>query len=267
LSVSGPDSPEAHSVDSTYLTRLAVFGKLYLFPSVGSTNDIARQLKARGTPALVVAETQTKGRGRFGRVWESRPGGLYFSLLLFPDSERKALCGLIALLAGLACVKSVERNCSLKSEIAWPNDVLVAHRKLAGFLCESKGQALIVGCGINVNQEGFPRELTEATSLRILTGREYDRYALLASFLAEFKHLYDDLKPQNLLPLLGEIKAHTSMLNHPVQAEVGFPGLGTLGARKITGTALDIDNTGRLILRAANGRVVALSEGTVRRIR
>lgn len=247
------------------MSQLARFGKLYLFQSLDSTNDEARRLAVRGEPAVIVAESQTQGRGRLGRSWSSVPGGLYFSMLLFPGPQWSSLKNpVIALLAGVACARTIEAKAGLKPEIAWPNDVLIGDRKVAGILCEGKGRAVIVGCGVNLNQEGFPPDLPEAVSLKQATGRDLEPYGFLSFFLDEFTHLYESTDTGDARAVIGIVKPYLRMLNQRVRAELGFLGLGY---RQVQGTAVDLDAFGRLVVRDDKDRLIALNAATVRRIR
>ncbi|MEL6615689.1 MAG: biotin--[acetyl-CoA-carboxylase] ligase, partial [Bacteroidota bacterium] len=163
-------------------------------PSVGSTQAEAAEWAASGAKsgALVTADHQTTGRGRLGREWADEPGrDLALSLVLRPSLPADRL-GLVPLAAGLAVVDALDsrvREVALK----WPNDVLVAGRKIAGVLaettwrtCGSGGQSptVLLGIGVNVNRRAFPDALADrATSLVLASGDEHDRAALLADLL------------------------------------------------------------------------------------
>jgi|GEM_PF-28123 len=146
--------------------------------SCATTMFEAARLAASGAPhgSAVVANEQTAGQGRFGRVWHSERGaGLYVSIIL-----RLPEAGLLTLALGLAVADAIEIPCDLR----WPNDVLVNGRKIAGILVNRELDAFIAGIGINVNHSAFPPELAGiATSLRLATGREHDREALLGRLL------------------------------------------------------------------------------------
>jgi len=138
-----------------------------------STNDRVRELAGEGAAAftVVIAETQTAGRGRSGKRWESPPGtGLWMSFLLRPGAEGSP--SLVPILVGLATARTIELVCrTLRPEIKWPNDVLVNGLKVGGILCEGVGSdAVVVGVGLNISQrqEDFPPGLRDhATSLAV----------------------------------------------------------------------------------------------------
>jgi BirA family transcriptional regulator, biotin operon repressor / biotin---[acetyl-CoA-carboxylase] ligase len=164
--------------------------------SVGSTNDelIRRAASGAAEGQVIVTDEQTAGRGRHGRSWWDRPGAsLLFSLLLRPSIPlaRFPLLGMaMACAVAAAGCEATGRDLAVK----WPNDVLCDGRKLCGILAESRpgaaGHALVVGTGINVNQEldDFPPDIRDrATSLRIAGGKMIDREALLLAVLAHFE--------------------------------------------------------------------------------
>ena len=179
------------------------FGQpLRYFDEIGSTNTEALAWAEEGAPegALVVANHQTAGRGRWGREWLSAPGSLLqFSLVLRPEIPVTHL-GLLTTALGVACADVIEVLAKIPTGIKWPNDVIVRSRKLAGILVESKlaGQKLstaIAGVGINVNwtREEVPAEIAErATSIAIESdGAPPERANLLGAILASFESVYE----------------------------------------------------------------------------
>jgi BirA family biotin operon repressor/biotin-[acetyl-CoA-carboxylase] ligase len=252
--------------EGAYLTRLARFGKVYLFPAVTSTNDVAKKLAAEGQPALVAAETQTRGRGRFSREWLSPSGGLWFSMLFFPDLAQERI-GLITLAAGLAVADSVEKLAGLKPDLLWPNDVMLDGRKVCGILCEGKGKAVIAGIGLNLNQASFPSELPDATSLFLALGKSLDRFEMMLAICEGFFHRLDELKAASTLPLIGELKSRMPMLGRPVTVETSWVGLGSLAPRQVLGTALDLNENGELLVQTPDGATRTFSAGKVIRVR
>ena len=198
------DFAEAIELARPRLGRLA--SSISYFPTIGSTNDAASALAAGGAHegAVVIAETQTAGRGRRGRRWCSPPGsGLYVSLVLTPCRARLApdrAAALTTLAAGLALAEAVEAATGLRPDIKWPNDLLVGRRKVAGILAEGVAgpartiESIVLGYGINVGQTAFAPELGDrATSLELELGRPVDRAMLCAETLAACATRYDDL--------------------------------------------------------------------------
>ena len=228
------------------------------YPVVGSTMDVARELAVAGRAhgALVVAGEQRAGKGRFGRRWLTPPGGnLAFSLLVRPDmAHLKAL----AMIASLAIVRGVERQCGLACDIKWPNDVQVRGRKLAGVLIDSEfsGESpdfAIIGAGINVNVDpaGEPEIAEIATSVLKETGRTHDREALLAGCLNELETLY-------LAPVAEAARAWRAALN-----TIGRQVQVKSGSEIHEGRAVDVTPDGELLLRTQDGAVRAFAAGEV----
>lgn len=146
---------------------------------MASTNDLAREmaLSGAGEGLAVVAAHQTAGRGRQGRTWASPPGqGLYLSLVLRPQLHPTE-APIITLAAAVAVAETFRLDFDLAADIKWPNDLLVAGRKICGILLESATeretlQYAVLGLGVNLCQQSFPEELRDtATSLFIETGR------------------------------------------------------------------------------------------------
>jgi len=180
-------------------------GTVLYFSSVGSTNDIAVKMALSGQDEglVVIADSQTSGRGRRGRTWFSPPAsGLYVSVLLDPGRAREPerATTLLTIAAGVALAEAIEQRTGLRADIKWPNDLHVQRRKLAGILAEavaSSGRtvtAVVLGYGINVGRMSYPPELVNvATSLETELGRSVDRAALCAATLAAIARRYADL--------------------------------------------------------------------------
>jgi BirA family biotin operon repressor/biotin-[acetyl-CoA-carboxylase] ligase len=168
--------------------------RLHHFPSTESTNTLLLEAAANGAPegTLYLADEQTVGRGRGGHAWHSSPGdGLYLSVLAKPSLHlREALW--ISLATGLAAQSAIKTTTGLTIDIRWPNDLLYNGKKLGGILVEAAVEHdadatlryAVIGIGININHEDFPPELSSlATSLRIATGQEQSRNALIIALL------------------------------------------------------------------------------------
>ncbi len=154
---------------------------------LGSTNDLARLLSDAGLAegTVVVARTQTRGRGRHGRVWTSPPGGLWCSIVLRP--ARDAGWGRLSLAMAVAAAEAIDAAAGVQSAIRWPNDIVIGGRKVAGILLEAARDAIIVGIGINANvpADALPDALRAASvSLHEVAGRAVDPTGLLDGLLA-----------------------------------------------------------------------------------
>lgn len=200
--------------------------------------------------ALVVADHQTSGRGRLGRSWEAPPGtALLFSLLLKPPPGR--VVPQLSLVAGIGVADALERTVGLSVQLKWPNDVMLRRQKVAGCLAEARDEAVVLGIGVNVSQRS--EQLPEgAGSLWTLTGREWDREALLTTIL-------EDLSARYAAWLDGGLDAV-------------YEGLGPrdfLRGRRVSvngtsGVAAKIDREGRLEIEVGHGRSAVVESGEVR---
>jgi len=178
------------------------FGRtLHHLYSVDSTNSYAVGLlgqdKSAAHGTVVMAERQTAGRGRRGRSWISIPGvGLYISIILRPEIS-SSLAPLLTLGTAVAAHDAIERATELEVDIKWPNDLLLGRKKICGILSELEAEvdhvrAMVIGVGINVNNEEFPEEIADsATSLRLELRRTHSRIEILLDFLHEFERLYE----------------------------------------------------------------------------
>jgi BirA family transcriptional regulator, biotin operon repressor / biotin---[acetyl-CoA-carboxylase] ligase len=181
-----------------------------VYDSIDSTNLEALRWAAEQGAAegsLVVADSQTEGRGRWGRSWLSQPGaGLLFSVVLRPKSLEP---GLLTTAGGLAVARAVEEECDLPTLLKWPNDVLIGERKVSGILVESRsvghaGNAAVLGVGINLygRPDDWPAEIAAgATSIAqevesIGSSRVPARAELLGSVLRHLQSLYDRMSTQ-----------------------------------------------------------------------
>ena len=178
----------------------SLFGKrIYHFFKIDSTNRVALELGHAGEPegAVVLAEEQTAGRGRAGRTWHSeRAAGIYMSLLLRPRLA-PVQAPLLTMMAGLSARAAIQDATGLPLDVKWPNDLMIQGKKIGGILTEMHAEPnqvrfVIVGIGINVNQEKFPGELAAlATSLRAESGKRESRLEIVVKLLREFENDYN----------------------------------------------------------------------------
>lgn len=239
-------------------------GRGYEFLSAcASTNDVVRSRAAAGAAEglLVVADSQTAGRGRLGRSWHSPPGqNLYFSLLLRPALAARHAAPL-TLLAATALARTLT-EAGATPRLRWPNDLLLPAagglRKAAGILADmstdsEKVRHIVLGVGLNVNGLEFPPELAErATSLRMAHRRAFDRVRLLVDFLAAFEPIYDDFLARG--PASGLVQWRR-------YADLGRVYRIDRDGARVEGVATDIDDDGALLVRDEAGRVHRLISG------
>ena len=240
--------------------------RLLYFESIGSTSDVAAALASEGAPegTVVIADAQTSGRGRRGHTWFSPPGaGLYVSVVLTPSRARHEpdrAVSVLTLSAGVALAEAVERVTGLAPGIKWPNDLLVARRKLAGILAEGVAlpsadglRAVVLGYGINVGTAAFPPDLAaRVTSLESELGRAVDRAMLCAESLAALAMRYDDLMTGRFDAILDAWRARSVGSRG---AKVEWDAVS--GVR--SGVTEGIDGMGALLVRTGHSleRIVA----------
>jgi len=157
-----------------------LFPYMLWLEEVSSTQEL---IKGGDFPcgSVVVADRQKRGKGRKGRRWESQEGGLYFSFVLCSGDFRDF--AQMPLVVGYALSMYLE-SLGVRTSIKWPNDVYAGGKKVSGVLVERSGGRIVVGVGLNVGQESFPKELEDkATSIKLLTGKEYRRKDVLIGVL------------------------------------------------------------------------------------
>jgi BirA family biotin operon repressor/biotin-[acetyl-CoA-carboxylase] ligase len=243
--------------------RLGTFDHQPLwYEEVGSTNDVARAAAEAGAPEglVLVANTQSLGRGRVGRSWSSPPGaGLYVSVVLRP---RESALRLLTIAAGVAIAEGVHAASGLQTCLKWPNDVYVGSRKLAGILAEGGSSAgavdhVVLGFGINIRRAAYPPDVVaRATSLESELGRDVDRGLVLAECLAALSHRYGMLQRGAVDDVIAAWRKRGAL--HMSRA-VEWDADG--GSRR--GRAEDIDATGALLVRI-DDRIVRVISGEVR---
>lgn len=253
--------------------RGEIIGRDIIFlESTTSTNDTAMDIgRQRKDPEgiVVVADSQSMGRGRLGRSWVSPPGvNLYFTVLLrlpLPVKESQQ----IVIMAAVATVSAIRKYTGLKAEIKWPNDILIKGRKTGGILIDMKSDSgridiIALGIGINVNQslEMLPEEMREgATSIKRECGSDVDRIGLLGGVLAELERCYKILLRRDKKILLNEWLRLDSTIGKRVTVEGVPASLRTYDS--ISGIAEGIDDNGRLLVRLSSGELKRVNAGDV----
>ncbi len=234
------------------------------YRTIQSTNDLAAAQAEHGAPegTIVVADQQTKGRGRLGRAWFSPAGaGIYVSIILRPKFAPELAPGL-SLMTALALARTLEKLCPDAVAIKWPNDVLLGGKKVAGILTELSAERdkighVIVGVGINVNHGvgHFPDDLKQtATSVRRFLKHKVSRVELLRYFLAQFESEYTHYQKHQLAQSHRQLRKYSSLLGREITV--------IAGRSRISGIAHDIDIHGRLILRSGS-ELIPITAGEV----
>lgn len=270
----------AAAVRAGVLAGSRLWSQVSVVAETGSTNAdlIAAAAAGAAEGTVLVAERQTRGRGRLGRQWLSEPGAaLTFSVLLRPVAVPPASRGWLPLLAGVAVAAGVRAQTGLDVSLKWPNDVVVISEgpagslgKLAGILAEQSGDAIVIGTGLNVAATpvlaaaGRPSAAYGPASLADL-GVTTDRTALLTAILRDLEHWYlrwaSGMAPGDAVSsgLRAEYLRSCCTVGRDVRVEL--PG-GTM----LTGRACDIDSAGRLLV-ATEAGVQPVSAGDVIHVR
>jgi BirA family transcriptional regulator, biotin operon repressor / biotin---[acetyl-CoA-carboxylase] ligase len=168
--------------------------KIVRYKEIDSTSDEAKRLIKKGAleGTVVVAGTQTEGKGKPGSGWFSPPDyGVYLSVILKPFKNPNDLPS-ITIIGAEAVIRVIKKVSNLTANIKLPNDVLINGKKIAGILTERDSSGnLIIGVGVNINNppNSFPPDLT-ATSLRIESGKEHNLKAFIDLFLTELDREY-----------------------------------------------------------------------------
>ena len=220
-----------------------------------STMDAAKNLARKGCPdfTTVIAGRQVSGRGRLKREWLSDKGGLYFTMVLRPDLP-PVLSFRVSFLASLTLARILNEMFGVDVRVKWPNDLLVDERKICGMLSELEAEAdrvafINVGVGVNVNNDPSAIE-PAAISLKAILGRKVSKKDILARYLDAFEQ---QMQTAALDRVIEEWKAYTVTLNREVRV---------VTTREVfTGKAVDVDDSGALVLKCADGSLQKILYG------
>jgi len=239
--------------------------KIYSYKETASTNDAAHNLAMHGEKegSIVIAESQTAGRGRMGRIWVSpKSKGAYFSVILRPDILPKEVSS-ITLFSALSVAKTIREMTNLAAFIKWPNDVLIDSQKICGVLTEMNAETdkinfVIIGIGININtkKELLPKG---ATSIAEESGRELSRVEIVRSIFKNMDKYYRLFNSGHIDEIIREYKEFSNFLGTRVQV--------TYHETKIEGYAIDVDRDGALVLRMDSGLNERVLAGDVTMLR
>lgn len=241
--------------------------RLICLPETASTNADAFRLAEDGAVegTVVIADAQSGGKGRMGRVWSSPPGiNLYCSVILRP-SVKPHQAPQLTFLSAVAVARAIELTTALKPEIKWPNDILIHGRKVAGLLNEMSSETdginfVILGIGVNLNMSAaqFPVDVrTPATSLLLEQGRPVSRAQFAAIMLNELDRLYGDFLLYGFDPVRDEWQLRCNANGHEVSVSDG-------GAETLRGMFNGIDGDGAMLVRLPSGMVERILSGDVR---
>lgn len=237
--------------------------KVYRYEKVSSTNDIASKLSKEGEGIVVIANTQTKGRGKLGRTWFSpKDKNIYVSIILQPKINSK-YSPRITLICALSIVQTLNEIFNLDTKIKWPNDIFINNKKLGGILTEINTTRdiinyAIVGIGLNLNmeKEDFPEDLREISiSLKQILGYLVSKDFVLEKILQKIETNYLIFQKDGFMPLLQKIKLYIYNLNNFIK--INF------NKQIIEGQIIDLDDNGSLLLRTSNGFIKPIISGEI----
>lgn len=235
-------------LNTDYLGRNFIYAE-----ELSSTNTYLMDKESKQTinGTIVLAEKQTKGKGRKDRVWHSAPdSNLTFSILLTKDKLLFKNSNLINFAAALAISYSIENLYQLKTELKWPNDVLINGKKTSGILIEATSQGnkierMVIGIGVNVNQNSFQGTFNyPPTSIKIELDRNVEREKLLAEILNNFELLLEKIKKDNNT-IIDDWKTKCNMIGSRISI--------TENETEKYGIFYDVDNEGFLLLKTKDG--------------
>ncbi len=234
------------------------------YEETDSTNTRAKEAGEEGMAegTLFVADRQSAGKGRRGRQWSSPSGeNIYMTLLLRPQINPSKASEMTLLMA-LAVADGIKKCTGENVGIKWPNDVIIGGKKVCGILTEMSTEIeyinyVVIGVGINVNQETFPEEIENvATSLKLAVGDMVDRAALTAEVMESFERIYRKfLESEDLAGVREEYES--MLLNKNQKVRVLEPG------HEYEAVALGITETGELIVQTPDGEVQHVYAGEV----
>lgn len=244
------------------------------FQSIDSTNDEAWRWVESSAPhaALVVADEQTAGRGRFTRKWVTTAGsGLAFSLVLRPPAIGPAQINRLSGLAAMAICKSFLLSLHIPAQIKWPNDILLDQRKAAGILAETRWEgedlvAVVMGIGINIAPESVDPHVIPpsgwnfpATCVEDVVGHRVDRWDLLHAILVSFFSLLPGLDQP---AFIDEWYHWLAYRGQSVELSMGSPGRSSLRSpAALTGVLVGLNLDGSLKILSASGELVTIQVG------
>jgi BirA family biotin operon repressor/biotin-[acetyl-CoA-carboxylase] ligase len=253
-----PTNELAPELVTDNLNTCLIGREVFYYPVVTSTMDTARQhiKQGAGVGTVIIADEQTAGRGRLNRTWISPPGdNIFFSVILRPEVEY--IYSLI-MLASVTAARSIEKVTELKTQIKWPNDILIKGRKTCGMLLEvnvkgNRVEYAIIGIGINVNMDysDFSETLPEATSLFHEKGNRVSRLALMRQLLIEMDSIYQGMKSG--VSIYEEWRNRLITLGKKIQVK--------WGDTVQEGIAEDVAHDGALLLRNTDGDLVRVVAG------
>ncbi|MBW2988931.1 biotin--[acetyl-CoA-carboxylase] ligase [Candidatus Woesearchaeota archaeon] len=219
--------------------------KAYHFKELRSTSEKAREFKVN---SVIIADSQTKGKGRFKRRWSSLRGGAYMSIVLEPFEM-----SYLTFAAALSVYNAIKDTYRVETVIKWPNDLTYNKKKVCGILTQA-GDKAIVGIGINTNNK-IPKSLKDkAVSLSQIIGKDVDNKRLINAVLRHLEAYIEKLKNKKYNKIINEWKKRSFLGSEVVVRSIG---------KTYRGTATDVDKDCFLIIKDKKGKKTRIIEGDV----
>lgn len=255
-SIHKPDYIKPEEITKNLKTEI-IGKKVYFFKKIPSTNLFAKQLIQKNAKegTIVISDIQSSGRGRKNRTWHSPPGGIWFSVILYPEICPKRGM-LITMAVSISVAQAIKEITGLNLEIKWPNDLLLKEKKVCGILTEinadlDKINYAIVGIGINVNNEIDENLKNIALSLKQELGSDISRNKLLRSILKNFDKNYKKLINGDYKYIEKTWISFTKIMGRKIQIT---------DEKNVTeGRVKDIDEYGHLIIESEFGEIKIMS--------
>lgn len=257
---SSPDRLFAFEVARNLNTQF-IGKKIQYFEALSSTMDVAMELGMKGAAegTLVLAECQTKGRGRLGRSWSSpKHKGIYLSLILKPKMLPERV-SIVTLLGAISVCEAIKEVTGIEAQIKWPNDILIGNKKLGGILTEliasmDEVKFVVIGVGLNVNNDKKTL-INGAVSLKQKTQDNINRILLLQDLLGKIEANYLLFKERGPQPIIEKWRQHNITLGKRIKVYCQ--------REHIEGVAVDIDADGGLLVRKDSGVVEKVMAGDI----
>lgn len=233
---------------------------IMIFDILDSTNDTAKQLAAKGSKnkTVVIANQQTSGKGRLGRSFYSpKDSGIYMSIIYTPKISANDSI-LITTCTSVAVSRAIEKICGVKTYIKWVNDIICHNKKVCGILTEAVTsfenlalQYVIIGIGINCFEHEMPDDLLHKAGA-ISKDRNFSRNALCAEILNQFFRLADNIENREFI---HEYKEKSIVVGKNIEI--------LSNGKTYNAKAIDIDESGGLVVKTENGEIQTLNSGEV----
>jgi len=227
--------------------------KIFHFETIDSTNLYAKKLvKDASEGTIVISDIQTGGRGRKNRTWSSPKGGLWFSIILYPNiAPDQAM--ILTMMSSIAITEAIDVITNISPVIKWPNDILINEKKVCGILTEidtssEKINYAIVGVGINVNNDLVEDLQKNAISLKEAYGKVIIIEKLLKQILKLLDNYYEILMSGEREIIQNKWLEYSNIIGRNVNI--------VNGNKKFSGAVLNINENGSLIIKTKNGNEI-----------